>query len=310
MRISQTSPTRSILATVHFVGLVGLAVLFAACSSPSGDKPVDTAVVEKPPLHAAIDDGNVARVEALIKDGADLEQVYIGRTPLNSATLMDRPEIVERLLVAGAKIDAVDSRGETALFLANSPSLVQPYIKHGADLNHRTNSGQTPLISGLYHGWSEAALVLIDHGADVSAQDKDGATPLMVAAAYGSEEVVARLLREGADVNQTTSSGRSALLTAAYTGRTNAVKLLLEAGADANVQDRASGDSALHYCAVDGYLDIAKLLLAHGADPSLKNRRGATPLQQGQAYSPYPGRVSRETNKDGVIALLKSKERP
>jgi len=223
---------------------------------------------------------------------------------------MDRPAIVERLLAAGAKMEAVDSFGETALFLANTPPLVQPYIKHRADLNHRSSAGKTPLISALYHGWSDAALVLIDHGADVSAQDNDGATPLLVAAAYGSEDVVTRLLHEGADVNHTTTSGRSALLTAVYTGQTNAAKLLLDAGADANVQDQTSGDSALHYCAVDGYLDIAVVLLAHGADPNLRNHAGATPLQKGQAYSPYPGRVSRETDKAGVLALLKSKEKP
>lgn len=310
MRIPQTSLGLSIFATVqHSVLLAGLAALFVACSSPSAQPPVRDADIKKPPLHAAIDDGDVARVASLIKGGADLEEVYLGRTPLNAATLMDQPEIVEELLVAGAKIEAVDSFGETSLFLANSPPLIQPFIKHGADLNHRTSNGKTPLISALYHGWSEVAFLLIDHGADVSAQDQDGATPLIAAAAYGSEEVVAKLLREGADVNQPTSSGRSALLTAAYMGRTNIAKILLDAGANANFQDKTSGDSALHYCAVDGYLDIAELLFAHGANPRLKNRRGATPLQQGQTYSPFPGRVSRATNKAGVIALLKSKEK-
>jgi len=53
-------------------------------------------------------------------------------------------------------------------------------------------------------------------------------------------------------------------------------------------------------------LDFAKLLLMYGADLKMKNNAGLTPSEAAMGLKPFPGRISRKTNKKAVIDLLHS----
>lgn len=75
---------------------------------------------------------------------------------------------------------------------------------------------------------------LIAEGADVNARSELGETALMLAAARGRLEFMSLLLDRGADVNAATDAGNTALMFAAARGQVDAARLLLDRGARLN----------------------------------------------------------------------------
>lgn len=74
-------------------------------------------------------------VEMLLRYGADPNGRTSGSTPLIAAAVFDKPIIARRLLAAGARIDAVDGAGQTALayaIAANSDEVRQLLLDAGA----------------------------------------------------------------------------------------------------------------------------------------------------------------------------------
>ena len=73
-------------------------------------------------LRWAIDERNVAAVDALLATGAFIdEQDFEGRTPLITATVTDQFVIAEKLIDRGADVMAADQFGTSALeFIATS----------------------------------------------------------------------------------------------------------------------------------------------------------------------------------------------
>jgi len=80
---------------------------------------------------------------------------------------------------------------------------------------------------------------LLEKGADVECRSNDGQTPLWWAAEKGYEAVVKLLLEKGAHVESRDNDGNTPLLSAAWGGHEAAVKLLLEKGADMEFKDNS-----------------------------------------------------------------------
>jgi hypothetical protein len=72
---------------------------------------------------------------------------------------------------------------------------------------------------------------LLNIGADVNAKSNDGDTALMIAAQRGKTDTVQALLDKGAEVNATNIDGETALMVAAQEGHTAVVELLKQAEA-------------------------------------------------------------------------------
>ncbi|KAJ1491564.1 ankyrin repeat-containing domain protein, partial [Baffinella frigidus] len=53
-------------------------------------------------------------------------------------------------------------------------TIVELALKKGAVVDHRNNSGQTPLHLALRYGYADVAVVLMAAGADPSLRDVDG----------------------------------------------------------------------------------------------------------------------------------------
>lgn len=100
-------------------------------------------------LSEQISQRHVAEVEALLAAGADPNAANVaGIAPLVTAVTFDRESTVmmERLMDAGAAIDAPDDRGKTALMWAaayNRPDAVALLLKRGANPTLRDDSGKT-----------------------------------------------------------------------------------------------------------------------------------------------------------------------
>jgi hypothetical protein len=75
---------------------------------------------------------------------------------------------------------------------------------------------------------------LVAEGADVNTRSESGETALMLAAARGRLEFMGLLIERGADANAATDAGNTALMFAAARGQVDAARLLLDRGARAD----------------------------------------------------------------------------
>lgn len=105
------------------------------------------------PLHRAIDIGNKAILDLLLRAGLpdrlDINaQGFNGDTPLIRATVNGNINFIELLLQNGARIDARNDHGETALMFAAQSEQIGPLmllIERGAPLNERDFEDRTAL---------------------------------------------------------------------------------------------------------------------------------------------------------------------
>lgn len=71
-------------------------------------------------------------------------------------------------------------------------------ILGGADVNAKTDAGQTALMFAAYGGHAEVTGQLLEAGADVNAKSNDGQTALVLAVNMGRSEIVSLLQAAGA----------------------------------------------------------------------------------------------------------------
>ena len=98
------------------------------------------------------------------------------------------------LVEMGSDVHAVTHRGDTALHLASTTETVTWLLEAGAELNHRNNGGETPLIQAICSGRVPAVTALVQAGARPDASDSLWWTTLFVKLALGDEEAVTELV--------------------------------------------------------------------------------------------------------------------
>jgi ankyrin repeat protein len=178
--------------------------------------------------------------------------------------------ILRKLLRAGAKIDAGNFMGETALGVAARKRFmggVRILLEKGADVNWSNNGYKTPLQNAAASGDIEMVKYLLRARANVNAVDGSGETALIAAVKAEKIHRGERLLETGAGMNlaETTSGGRGGLLRGvAWSGNVELLNILLGAGADVNAVD-FSGGTALIAAAKAGKTPIVERLLEAGA---------------------------------------------
>lgn len=257
-------------------------------------------------LRDAVRANDRAKVELLIKQGADLEaRDEIGNTPLITAAFYADAGIIEDLLKAGANINAANKPGATALMRAAAfPEKAKLLILHNADVKARSALGNDALILAARNRNSLATLkMLLDRGVDVNGTNVFGATPLMTAVASGDLAAVNLLLDRGAKIdarpNMDTDGfilggGRTPLMCAAYQGNEEMIKLLLKRGA--RVNESAVIGSALTQAAWSGQLNAARLLLDAGAHVNQRDLIAN--------YTPLHWAASSENSNPALVELL------
>ena len=223
------------------------------------------------PLQAAVESGNQANVELLLKAGAPLAQADAdGNTPLHTAAYRTSAKLTQLLISAGAPLDATN------------------------------RAGWTPLRFGIYAGGSGNLTLLLKAGArrDIGL---DNTTPLQVALAANCWTAIRELVAAGLPVDERDGEGRTPFQHAVTALDLSRIQMLLTNGADINAVD-LHGNTALHQLSlqprnqfrqVDFSMLAQKLgqgtvtttnisltgwLLDHGANPNLTNHDGQTPL--------------------------------
>jgi len=181
-------------------------------------------------LSIAINENRPEIVKMLLKHGAEVNE-DAGRLPLIIA--LRNTKMLKVLLENGADVNAIDSRGFTALlallaeqsysFNDNFEQIVEILLDKGADTNigSKGDFPTTPLGAAVGRQKTSIVELLIKHNADVDKRTSYNssdylATPLIIAVRENRADVVELLLKNNADVNKTDSQGNTALGWAMY----------------------------------------------------------------------------------------------
>lgn len=287
--------------------------------APPPPKPLVVAPpASAPALVVAAKSGDTAGAIALIDQKVDVNATGRDKTTaLHYAAYRDDVVLVERLLKAGAKPDAVNQYGSTPLTEAavvGNPQVIEKLLKAGADPNLANGDDQTPLMILARTNNVAAAQLLLKRGADVNVKEKwRGQTALMWAAAQSQSDMVNLLVKHRADVNARSTvnrwnrlvtaepraqvrpiGGLTPLLYAARAGCFACVKTLIDAKADVDLPD-PEGVTPLIMAITNFNFDIAAYLLEKRANPNKWDWWGRTPLYSAVDLNtiPHGGRPDR-----------------
>lgn len=138
------------------------------------------------PLIAAISEELPEIAEKLIRAGADPDLAAgDGTTPLMAATFGCVEDLVFLLLERGARVNSTSSIGDSALihaaYACMDGRIVGRLLKMGADVNHQTKYGATPLTTAAFSGNEDAVRQLVAAGANLAARNNEGKTALEIA---------------------------------------------------------------------------------------------------------------------------------
>ncbi|XP_072242609.1 ankyrin repeat domain-containing protein 27 isoform X2 [Leuresthes tenuis] len=152
-------------------------------------------------------------------------------------------------------------------------------VQHAGALgvNSCNSDGFTPLHVAALHGHSALAALLIRHGSNVNARTNQNATALHLASQNSHVQVVRFLLECNSKLNKRDNYGNTPLIHACLCGNLEMASTLLQSNALVNIAN-LQGNTALHEAVRGGHQALVELLLRGGASPGLRNKRQRTPL--------------------------------
>lgn len=219
------------------IGFVAALRLFDFCPEAYAQIPPSAAeIATYQDLHKAAHDDDIQELERLIHAGADIEaRDSHGRTPVHVAAYASSDNALIALAAAGADMNALEQQFYdvvTIASVANEPELVSLAIELG---------NRADLVTSPYRG-----------------------TALIAAAHLGHVEVVRRLILGGAPLDHVNNLGWTALIEAIILGdggpnHVATVKVLIEAGADQMIADR-EGVLPIAHARARGYNEIIEIL--------------------------------------------------
>ena len=243
---------------------------------------------------------DICRVTQLLLElGVDVNvQDKEHRTPLHISAARGLLENTQLLLYCGAKADAENVYGHTALHLAsrtneyndeNRANVVRLLLKIGTDVNVQDKHQKTPLHFASSCGNFEVTLALLDHGANVNARDANGLTPLHRVSPgsvpyHDPHSLAQLLLKRGAEVNAKDENQETPLHSASCMLKLEIARVLLDHGANIHAKN-VRGQTSLHLVSRgDGYdrsetrTALVELLLSRGADVDARDEDQMTPF--------------------------------
>ena len=182
---------------------------------------------------------------------------------LNAVKQGDGPTVEELLRQQPELITVADEYDKTALHWAaekDHAEIARVLLDAGADIEAKTNWGDTPLKWAATLGSSNVAELLLGRGAS-------GFT-LIVAAALGKLNDVKTMIGSAPDL----SNVSNAMYGAARNGHTEVVKYLLDQGAAIDTRGFFGG-TGLHWAAINGHRETVELLIARGASREIRDEQ-------------------------------------
>ena len=125
------------------------------------------------PLYALIDRISQDKYLRHTKKDIFAERLY-------KSYFAEQLSLIAFLIKHGANVNIKSKTGDTLLHKVSIAKVADILIKHGAKLNIKNNRGNTPLheVIGEHFGNLEIASLLVEKGANVTIKNKKGDTPL------------------------------------------------------------------------------------------------------------------------------------
>ena len=243
------------------------------------------------------------------------------RTPLMIAAMRGSARSVARLLAAGARIDAVDRAGRSALWHAaqasGGASIIESLARHGADPDHLDERDVSPGCAAAQRELIDNLLAILQAGGTLGGCGRSRETLMVTAIGRDNAAMLRALIDHGIDPDTRDQHGTSLLEHAAYRYRLALVDLLLERGASPETdvlggrglgtshrfgeapsrwrppQGADPAISILAAAALGGYYEMVERLLAAGADPDRRMINGMSALHIAAVARPGTSDVAR-----------------
>uniref|UniRef100_A0A0K0DTX2 ANK_REP_REGION domain-containing protein n=1 Tax=Strongyloides stercoralis TaxID=6248 RepID=A0A0K0DTX2_STRER len=234
------------------------------------------------PLHYAAQNGRVEIVELLLEAGARYNAVdAYGATPAHYAAEISWP-ILQALLIKNNHSDMIDKEGRTPFMwsvISGNESIVINMLRNfNISRNGKDNQKSTALHLAALTGNPSMCKMLIQQGWMLTAEDEVGATPLHIAAGKGYTYLVDIFSTTDDIIKKVDIAQRTALFYAALGGQAHTLHVMIsDLGYDANVQD-IHGRTPLHAAAYSGFVACIQKLIDHGVDVNAIDRDEETPL--------------------------------
>ncbi len=230
------------------------------------------------PLHSLASRGNVEGIRMLLAKGAAIDIPAPNKsTPLHFAALGRQVGAVRLLVESRANLESPDDRRRTPLIVAAremaGPDIVRALLDLGAKIDAADQFGDTALSLAAWRGSADVVSLLLERKAAFSVNTPDGRQLLGFAVAKGLADLFARMAEKGADMGFDTGYGRSLLHAAAEGGSVPILELLLGKGLDINRKD-AYGWTPLHFAVDMGRTAAVEWLLSKGADAGARTLMG------------------------------------
>ncbi|WP_353286235.1 ankyrin repeat domain-containing protein [Wolbachia endosymbiont (group A) of Crataerina pallida] len=178
----------------------------------------EKAILSTEQLFDAVRRNNLSEVENLLSMGADVNiRDKRSWAPLHCAADNDNKlDISRAILNRNADIEARTNIGETPLHIANAYGqlkIIELLVDKGASLEAKTNDGLTPLHVAIQHNNTTPKIIefLIDKGINIEAKTKDDWTPLHYAVFKDRLDIVRVLSSRGANIEAKTNDGKTPL---------------------------------------------------------------------------------------------------
>ncbi|MGK5593755.1 MAG: ankyrin repeat domain-containing protein [Parachlamydiaceae bacterium] len=237
---------------------------------------------DKSPLHFAVDYGTPKMIGLLVQHGADpYKQHLLGDTPFITTIKKKDVAKVEAFIKQGIDLNYTkDEYSEAALSVAvddGNIEIIQLLLKHGAN-PYGPLTRKIPFLLAIKNHDLAKVRAFIEGKTDLNYQTPFYGSPLHVALNYGTPEIIKLLIQHGAKPHQCDRGGRSPFFLAVKTNKLKAVHTFIAGGVDPNYTNK-EGETALHVAARDGTPETIKLLLQYGANPHACDQWGFSPLE-------------------------------
>ena len=236
------------------------------------------------PLHMCYDHPETTHL--LLKNGADVNSVENGCTPLYLAASNNAPEVVKVLLSYNPNLE-ITKTGElyeknfsalTVATVLGSAEVVRLLLEAGANINHRSQDGNFPLQYAVLN--QEKILpILMEYNPKVDLTDNDGDTALHYISSSTSITTAKVLVNGGADPNIRNKEQDTSICSAVWSENLEVLKYLLTKKVECLDIIGGRFGGPLNIACYKSHLHLVKILVDAGADVNLVDPVVGTPLQ-------------------------------
>lgn len=246
----------------------------------------------KTPLHYAAAQAQEAFVLALLKQGADPNvRDAEGKTPLHVISTAS-PHMVDVLVRHGARLNEKDDDGNTPLHLfLDKPQMVERLLVNGADPNVRNRRNVSPYMMMLeedrFQKYPKILQRMLAYKADLGSTNQLGETVLHLAARLEAPEAFNAALA-APDIGMADQNGNNVLHALVRTQNAFMILKVLDRAPELLHQKNKYGMTPLAelcrradrppFFMNEKFIATAKIMVVKGADPSVAGENGRTLL--------------------------------